>query len=884
MRENFSLVEDKGRIRNEKGGKTYHDRGEKDVGKKHESVPSYYYLLLLGFLFLIGVFTAMIDDSLPDPVTEGEAGYKRFSEERSWRYLKEIVGTGPRVAGTKYHLEKTIDMKNIVDGIANKSNVKIHTDWQIVTGDYWLAARRPFINAYGNLSNIIAVLEGESGLDRDGNTNSSILFNCHYDTVPTSPGASDNGLFCAAMLEVLSIFSKNTQKFKHNIIFLFNGAEENPLQGASGFLKHPWSKGITALVNLDAAGTNCKSMLFQVSDPRVVRAYAAVTERPSAQAIGEVLFSAGIIPSDTDFRVFRDFAQIYGVDIAFSKVGHVYHTRHDSLETIASGVLQHSGDMLLNVARYMADSDLFHTKAQTPETLVYWDYLNIVMFHYDFDTALLVDGIIAAFGVASVLYYLSMVGYRRSTIKELLISSVLRVVAAAMGVVAVVSITALMVLFAGQLRYLSNSWLVVPMFWFPFLVGSVLMSHGLDRWRSRKCGLNRIRRVSQAQASTRLLMSAATIVLLFVHNSATMRYIVTVPLVLMSLSAFVSITCIKRFKFKAYQQLLLEVLLCLPAQMFFFVMAVKINTLMLPIMGRSPTLKPDYLVAILNVGMVLLSSIPLSGVELLYSRTRLWLPVLVTALICIAVWVIPTQNYNDARRVLQRHYWFHSEITSYDYANRETDRRTGIWLAHTEVNTPQSVMEHARASGLRLNASQFVDLCTSHAYCDMPTFTPRTIEHVNNSIWVDWSAPSVSTPKPEFVLKGKKCHGNLCTFNFTVNGPPHQSIIVWPRDNITVLSWSFESPVEKTTVLLNRPVYYVYYSRATYRENPLPLEFNLAFDGITSEDMPIVDLSFISHRIQHPEEFTASYRKLTESMPEYFNIATFISSRFNYIF
>jgi len=43
-------------------------------------------------------------------------------------------------------------------------------------------------------------------------------------------GGSDDGLNCAVMLEVLEVLSRSETSLKHNIIFLFNGAEESPLQ------------------------------------------------------------------------------------------------------------------------------------------------------------------------------------------------------------------------------------------------------------------------------------------------------------------------------------------------------------------------------------------------------------------------------------------------------------------------------------------------------------------------------------------------------------------------------------------------------------------------------------------------------------------------------
>jgi putative aminopeptidase FrvX len=43
-------------------------------------------------------------------------------------------------------------------------------------------------------------------------------------------GGSDDGASCAIMLEILQIITQMNQPLKHNLILLFNGAEENLMQ------------------------------------------------------------------------------------------------------------------------------------------------------------------------------------------------------------------------------------------------------------------------------------------------------------------------------------------------------------------------------------------------------------------------------------------------------------------------------------------------------------------------------------------------------------------------------------------------------------------------------------------------------------------------------
>jgi acetylornithine deacetylase/succinyl-diaminopimelate desuccinylase-like protein len=45
-----------------------------------------------------------------------------------------------------------------------------------------------------------------------------------------SLGGSDDGASCAIMLEILQIITQMDHPLKHNLILLFNGAEENLMQ------------------------------------------------------------------------------------------------------------------------------------------------------------------------------------------------------------------------------------------------------------------------------------------------------------------------------------------------------------------------------------------------------------------------------------------------------------------------------------------------------------------------------------------------------------------------------------------------------------------------------------------------------------------------------
>ncbi|RXN33223.1 endoplasmic reticulum metallopeptidase 1 [Labeo rohita] len=199
-------------------------------------------------------------------------------------------------------------------------------------------------------------------------------------------GASDDAVSCSVMLEVLHSLANLSTPLIHGVIFLFNGAEENILQASHGFItQHPWAQQVRAFVNLEASGVGGKELVFQTGpeNPWLVQAYVRAAVHPFASVVGQDIFQSGLIPSDTDFCIFRDFGNIPGIDLAFIENGFLYHTKYDTPDRIHINSIQRAGDNILSVLKHLVMSDeLADFSEYRHGNMVFFDMLGLMMVAY----------------------------------------------------------------------------------------------------------------------------------------------------------------------------------------------------------------------------------------------------------------------------------------------------------------------------------------------------------------------------------------------------------------------------------------------------------------------------------------------------------------------
>lgn len=118
---------------------------------------------------------------------------------------------------------------------------------KVVSGSYWTSFKSyGMTTMYRKIQNVVVKLHGQDkSVENFKSESKTLLLNCHFDTVPGSPGASDDAANCCIMLEILRVLSRSEKRLRHSIVFLFNGAGETGLQASHGFItKHKWAPEI----------------------------------------------------------------------------------------------------------------------------------------------------------------------------------------------------------------------------------------------------------------------------------------------------------------------------------------------------------------------------------------------------------------------------------------------------------------------------------------------------------------------------------------------------------------------------------------------------------------------------------------------------------------
>lgn len=114
-----------------------------------------------------------------------------------------------------------------------------------------------------------------------GDSNKRIGVSSHFDRVPNSAGANDNGSAIAVCLDIIKKF-KEISKSELGLRIFFFDEEENGLKGSTAYIKERGTKDLLGLINMELVGLGDKFALWPVNEKtngQILTAFESVAKQ-----------------------------------------------------------------------------------------------------------------------------------------------------------------------------------------------------------------------------------------------------------------------------------------------------------------------------------------------------------------------------------------------------------------------------------------------------------------------------------------------------------------------------------------------------------------------------------------------------------------------------
>lgn len=421
---------------------------------------------LIVLLVVAGVVCFTVYRLRAPAAVAASAPLAEFASGRAMRYVQNI-GQRPHPMGSAEHAA----VRDYIIKELTALGVKPEVQKAVVVSKL---SQTPVIAA--SVENIFARLNGS-------NNTKAIVLTGHYDSVPTAPGANDDGTAVAAMLETLRAL-KAGPSLKNDVVFLFSDGEEMGLLGAQAVVEDPKAVQAIGLVfNFEARGSGGPSLMYETSDGNqgLIEEFAKAVARPLTNSLLFEVYKR--LPNDTDFSVYKR-AGLTGLNFAYIDQSTHYHTRLDNAGNVSESSLQHHGSYALALTRHFGNLDL---RTTSRGNAVYFDVLSAFMVRYPVSRVVpLTALVVVLFGAVVGL------GYRRKrlTLSGMAVGFVALLLSMAVSGLAVSLVWRVTGLFQSEYRAMTygetyNSRLYL----FAFFALTLAITSSLYLWFGRKRGV-----------------------------------------------------------------------------------------------------------------------------------------------------------------------------------------------------------------------------------------------------------------------------------------------------------------------------------------------------------------------------------------------------------
>ncbi|KAH8418651.1 hypothetical protein KR222_008448, partial [Zaprionus bogoriensis] len=770
----------------------------------------------IGFLlFWILLFFAVVIPlfyRLPNALSIDDAKSSEFVGERAYNTLDNLVNIGPKVPGSKANEVDAVEfLLNEISDIKNyllEDYFTLDIDVQKTSGGYVYSS---LLEVYEGVQNIVVKLSS-----KNSTSESYLLINSHFDSVPTSPAAGDDGFMVATMLEVLRVIATTRQHFEHPLVFLFNGDEEMGMQASHGFItQHKWAKNCKAFINLDAAGSGGREILFQTgpSHPWITGYYKKGVKYPFATTIAEEIFQEGLIPSDTDYRIFVQFGNIpgtyklqalkifkitkifcfIGLDLGQMFNGYVYHTKYDRTDVIPRGAIQNTGDNVLGLVRALSNAtELHNIEAYEGGNVVFFDFLGLFFVSYLQET-----GTIINYSVSGSVFVLILISIWRmsvvsstsfcSMVLRLILSVIIQTIALVLGLTLPLLVAYYLDSFGLSLTYFSSTWLIIGLYVCPSLIGLSLPI--MIYLQSQPQELPFIYKLQLGLHGWALVLAFLTIGIASIGVRSV--YVFMLPLTFYTFALVLNL--LTTFHDRGYSWAgTITTFQVVPFLYICYVFYTFIVTLT-PMNGRSGSASnPDTMIAGLTALGTMLSFGFLVPLIHMFRRPSI---VVVSLVLTTAITIylasdtqigFPYRTKTNTGRVMYQHV----RKTFYEYDGSVVSDESGYLFNF------QDRREDQLFSGVNLTGSvRTKDDCVKHMMCGVPLYDERWVNNRLQGMWLPRNEPITPPCTTNLTLVNKIVLANSTTarFEFKLTGPSYLNLFIQVNDDdfVTISNWTF---------------------------------------------------------------------------------------------
>lgn len=477
-----------------------------------------------------------------------------------------------------------------------------------------------------------------------------------------------------------------------------------------------------------------------------------------SSVIGQELFQSGVIPADTDFRIFRDYGNIPGLDIAYMKNGYVYHTVYDTEERIPAGSVQRAGDNLLAVVKNVAQAEILgHTEHQSKGGVVFFDFLGLFLIHYPEWAGILLNLLVVGSAVyvsLSKLTHSYNYGVSRSVyLRQLAYTFLIQLCGCVASLVLVTFIAVLMDAFGRPMSWYSRPWLVCPLYMAPTMMAVIAVFHFV---------LPRQKKYFQFIDGIWVIES------LYFEVSKLVWCMFTLVMTLARLKS--SFFCMTWVLFPSLGRLLLDWLydrspakrkprdnswlfihlgsLLLPLTLNMYLIHTTF-TMFIPIMSRAGSaLNPDLIIGYKAAGMTLATISFLCPLVMVMKKPTNVIATLYVVTFATMVAALTTQlgfPYSSSPTSLAPHraLVIHTDRQFYNKEGQLENQDSGYFMVNLDRNSPQVLKGWVK----ELKDAKVISpkQCEAHLYCGMPVYYPAaTMLRVNH--WIPAPRPKLWTP------------------------------------------------------------------------------------------------------------------------------------------